>query len=839
MIISVAEWLQRFRRGRQFSQKEFAERLGYSSETVRKFENRGSRPSSGFSTSLAANLGLTRERSDELIVFLRGAPVDEPQRVPEWIAELAEPARASRAPTNLPDPLTRLVGRAEALAQLSALLASPEVRLLTLVGPAGVGKTRLGLAVAEHMRDVVQDGVYLIELATVREADDIERAIADGLRLRDVAGRTSVESLTDYLRGKRMLLVLDNFEQFANERQVERQGIAGQVVAGLLRSARQLKILATSRVRLHVTGERLYQVQPFRVPQALSRDAYEAIAQEPAIQLFVDRVRDATPEFTLDTRNVDAVLEICRQVDGIPLAIELAAARCDQLEVAGVAKHLVQQGRLNVLVDGPVDMEARHRTLRGAIEWSFSLLDPRSQDLFARLGVFVGGFTLSAATAVLGSETARSPASERTVKARLSALVDASLMRQSRPNTSRYTTLETLREFAVERLNTSNQWTAAADAHAAFYVGLAEQIEPELVGADQAHSLDICEAEHANIRAALSWLLDHEQIEDAARLAGALWRFWWTRGYLTDGRAWCDVVLRERTALSPLNCARILTADGILARSQRALERADALLTEALAIWRQLERWDGGTLALSNLGSIAESLMQYDLARERFGQCLEYYRLTGDARGQAHALNNLAVVAIDEGRFQDGSTLGRQSLALFERGATDERGKALAQRNLGWIATALTEYATAREWLDSSLALYRRLADREGVASVMNNLALISYLQSDYARASELAIEALRMFYELADFAGMAESIEILSACAGRLGNGSAAARGFGVADVLRKSVRTPHFPSQRETYRSMIAAARQDVDQVVWSAAWADGTARPDDTIAEMLGHA
>ena len=843
MIVSVAEWLQQFRHAHQLTQQELGQRLGYSSESVRKFENRGSRPSAGFSTSLATYLGLTGERAAELVAFLRRAPADQPQRVAHWIAELADPARPTRGPTNLPSPLTRLIGRSEEVAQQSAVLASPEVRLLTFVGPAGVGKTRLALAVAETMRDVAPDGVYLVELAPVRDAHDIERAIADGLRLRDVAGRTSVQTLKDYLRDKHLLLVLDNLEQFASALDASLQGIVQRVVAGLLRNARNVKVLATSRVRLRVAGEHLYTVRPFRVPTTVSGHDVKAIAQEPAVQLFVDRVRDTTPEFALDASSADAVLHMCRQLDGIPLAIELAAARCDRLDPSGVAELLTQRSRLDVLVDGPLDQEARHRTLRAAIEWSLGLLDSGSQDLFARLGIFVGGFTLPAATAVFRGEAAPPPAAERDVRNRLRDLVEASLLRVRRTATPRYTMLETLREFAVERLKAGDQWDTAARAHAWFYVGLAEGIEPELVGGDQARWLDVCEAEHENIRAALGWLLARDELEAAGRLASALWRFWWTRGYLTDGRAWCDVILRNPDVLSPLTRARVLTADGILARSQRALEHAETLLTAALAIWQELERRDGGALALINLGIVAENLQQYDVARGRYGECLDYYRRGQDERGEAHALNNLSVVAIDEGRFQEASTLARQSLAIFDRLVVDERGKALVQRNLGWIATALADYGTAREWLDSSLAICQRLGDREGEANALNNLALISYLDADgsagYQRGFAVALEALRLFYELSDFAGMAESIEILSGCAGRLGNGRGAARGFGAAEVLRKSVRTPHFPSQRETYRSMIAAARQAVDQALWSAAWAEGTARPDEAIAEMLGHA
>jgi predicted ATPase/transcriptional regulator with XRE-family HTH domain len=841
-MISFGEWLHRFRDMRGLSQAGLGEVLRYSTESVRKYESRGNRPSAGFATSLADYVGLNGPRAKEFLVFVRGARADKLQHVSEWIADQVEPSQTKPAATNLPVPLTRLVGRDDEVEQQFAVFARPEVRLLTCMGSAGTGKTRLALAIAERMRTVAWDGVYLVELAPVLHPQDIERAIADSLRLRDIAGRTTLETLTDYLRPKHALLVLDNLEHLAVALEESRRGVAQRLIGGLLEHAPFLRVLATSRVRLHVAGERLYRLQPLRLPDTARQLDLKTLVRNPAVELFVDRVRDADPSFTLDASNAEAIVGICRSVDGIPLALELAAARCDTLDPHTLNGILGEQNRLATLNDGPLDQDERHRTLRTAIGWSFSLLDAPGQRLFASLGVFVGGSTASAANAVLRGVRNASPSNERETAGLLSSLVDASLLRLTREPGSRYTMLETLREFALEQLGASDERDAAAREHAFFYVEFAERIEPELVGRDQARWMATCEVEHENVRAALRWLLDHDELQAAARLASALWRFWWTRGHLTDGRAWLDIILRSSSTLTPRQRARVLTGDGILARTQRSFERASQLLSEALGIWKHLNNVDGTALALVNLGIVAEQMLEYDLARARYTECLDYYRQSQDERGEAHVLNNLSVVAIDEGHFDEAAEFGLQSLEIFQRLRVDDRGLALVLRNLGWIATAQRNFQAGREWLESSLAIHRRLGDQEGIGQALNNLAWLTYTaatgdDAEYRLAYAIAGDALGQLYELADYAGMAESIEFLSGCAGKLGEPRAAARGFGAAEALRASVGIAHFPSMLGTYRTMVAEARQQLDQASWSEAWSEGASRPDDFIAEILG--
>jgi predicted ATPase len=683
--------------------------------------------------------------------------------------------------------------------------------------------------------------VCLVELASVQRPQLVARAIADSLRLKEAAERDVLDALIDFLGAKRVLLVLDNLEHLTHPADPALRGLAQPVIGSLLRRCPNLKVLATSRVRLRADGERTHEVKPFDVPAPAAAYDLDALKRNAAVALFVERTRDSRSDFELDATNAEPIVQICRAVDGIPLAIELAAAKSDLLTPEAVASVLRERSLLDELVEGPLDRPPRHHTLRATIDWSYGLLDPRRQRFLANLGIFTGGCTAAAAAAISPAESQPTPEDRRDVPALLGSLVDANLVRVvATPDGPRYTLLETIREYAQDQLRTAGTDDTVANRHAHYYVDLAERLEPELVGHDSAIWLTACELDHANIRAALEWLIGHAAAEPAARLAAALWRFWSTHGHLTEGRAWLEAVLAHGEQLPPPLRVRVLNGAGVLARAQRALERATAVLTEALALARHIGDDKSAALALVNLGIVAENLMEYELARDRYLDARALYQQLGDARGEAHVLDNLAVVAIDEGRFPEASDLALESLAIFDRTGVDQRGKALVQRNLGWIALAQRNFVEAHRWLDASLALSRELGDAEGEGNVLNNLAFLTYAEADgepdYRRAARYASDGLRALHELADHTGVAESLEILAACAARLDAPESAARAFGAAEALRAAVQTFHFPSYRALYRAMVADARRQMERHQWDLLWAEGRAQPDAVVAEAL---
>lgn len=841
MITSFQDWLNEVRKSRRLSLKEFGTALGYSNEAVRKYERRGHRPSLPFVAALAEFLGLSEQDSHDLQVFACSERADVPRYFPDWLVALASAATAPRGPTNLPRPLTRLVGRDEDVGRLVRLLADREGRLVCVTGPAGIGKTRLAVAAAHRMRELCEDGVFFVELSSVRQPHELGPAIASVLRVREAAGRSLDDTLYDYLRGKHMLLVLDNLEQVVDTSDGSSSGIAQQFIGGLVRSSAHLKVLATSRVKLRIRGEHLHMVNPLRLPSPAQTRQLDALAETPAVALFLDRTRELLPDFQLDGASAQAIAEICRFLEGIPLAIELAAARMDSFEPSEIRVQLRERTRLAVLTDGALDQRARHVTLQAAIDWSFDLLDARRAMLFSLLGVFVGGFLEEAAAELIVAQDIQDARGQE-VRKMLKSLADASLLRAGRGTNPRYTMLETIREYAVNKLNARGEPAVqhAKSRHAHYFVQLAQMAEPELVGSDQVHWLQRLELEHDNVRAALRWLLEHGQAELAARIAGALWRFWWTHGHLTEGRQWLDAVLVAEFDLDSRTRAQALAGNGVLARSQRDFTRATDLLEQALTIWRTLGDNGGAALALANLGIVAENLRDYAAARACYTESLALRREQGDRRSEAHMLNNLAVVAMDEGDFDTAEQLDLASLRILDELQVDAWGRALVQRNLGWIALAKHQLQSARQWLESSLELSQSVEDPEGRGNTLNNLALLEFEEAvdtgGYHRAASIATQGLRLLHDIGERGMLTESLEILGACLGRLGEMDIAARCFGAAEAVRAAIHMFRSPSYERMHRDMVAVARRGVDQERWQLAWDAGRAQPDAVIADAL---
>src|ERR687894_2385677 len=432
-------------------------------------------------------------------------------------------------PNNLPMQPTPLVGREREVEDVRERLLAPEVRLLTLTGPGGTGKTRLALQAAADLLDEFEDGVFFVALATLTDPTLVASTVAQVLDVRESGDQPLIEGVKDYLKDKRLLLVLDNFEQV----------LEAAPLAGELLSAPRLKVLATSRIPLGVYGEHEYAVPPLAVPDPKRLPGLEALSQYEAVRLFIERARAAKADFAVTSENAPAVAEICARLDGLPLAIELAAARVKLLPPGAMLGRLGR--RLKLLTGGARDLPERQRTLRGAIEWSHTLLEEGEKTLFARLAVFSGGRTLEAIEAICDTE------GDLPIEAfeGVSSLVDKSLLRQEEgPNGEpRFVMLETVHEFAREKLGQSAETQEIKRVHAEYFLTLIEVAHPELKGPDQLEWLERLEAEHDNMRAALSWASERKEVEVALRLGGSLWWFWWMRGYYSEGRRWLQEAL--------------------------------------------------------------------------------------------------------------------------------------------------------------------------------------------------------------------------------------------------------------------------------------------------------
>ncbi|HMA34200.1 MAG TPA: tetratricopeptide repeat protein, partial [Chloroflexia bacterium] len=685
-------------------------------------------------------------------------------------------------PTNLPAPATPLIGREQELAAATALVQRADVRLVTLTGPGGIGKTRLSLQIAATLRDEYADGTWLVELAGIRDPALVGSSIAQALGVREVAGESLPTTLQAYLRSRTLLLVLDNFEHVLD---------AAPLVADLLAAAPGLQVLTSSREGLDLYGEHEFAVPPLALPDPGRLPGVEQLTQYAAVRLFVDRVVARDAGFAVTPATTAVVAEICLRLDGLPLAIELAATRCSQLGVEGLRAQL--SARLGVLVGGPRNHTARQQSLRGAIAWSYDLLAPTDQQVFRQLGVFVGAWTLAAATAVVALPSEPDPAPAG--RAALGRLVDKSLLRQGTApdGESSYQMLETIHEYAREQLATRGELDTVRQQHAAYYLALAEQAEPELTGPQQRAWLNRLEDAHGNFRAALAWALEQGQAELALRLGGALRRLWDKHGHLSEGRRWLVAALALDRQAAPAARAKALNGAGSLARMQGDYPAARAFHEECLQVRRALGDRPGVAASLHNLGLLAQEQGDYPTAQRLLEESLADWRALGDSWGIASPLAVLGSIAAALGDYPRARGLLEESLALF-RALDDQSNIADRLNSLGWVALYQGDGPAARRWYGESLALVQELGDKIATAHCLEGLSLVAVLQGDPTRAAWLA----------------------------------------GAAGALRQAIDSQMPLVDRPHYEQGLARARASVDADAWASAWAAGAALAlDDVLA------
>jgi predicted ATPase/DNA-binding CsgD family transcriptional regulator len=705
------------------------------------------------------------------------------------------------------------VGREREMEEVKRKLAI--TRLLTLTGVGGSGKTRLALEVARDLIEAYPHGVWLVELAPLSEAALVPKAVAEALEVTERPVEPLAETLAEVFRDRQLLLILDNCEHLLEA--------TARLADVLLDSCPRLRIMATSREALGIEGEVRWLVPALSVPEPQGKPSPEELEGYESVRLFVERAKARDPSFFLSPKNALAVTEICRRLEGIPLAIELAAARVGTLSLEQISQRL--KDSLKLLTGGSKTQMPKQRTLRGALDWSYELLSEEEKKLFARLSVFVGGWTLEASEAA----GAGGGVEEEDILDVHSGLVDKSLVvvRGCQESGVRYSMLESTRQYAREKLEEGGEGEEVRRRHAGFFLDLAEEAEPRLRGPEDTEWLERLEVEHDNLRAALSWALEQEGADELGlRLAGALWLFWEARGYYGEGHSWLEQVLAKGGQASAAARAKALEGVGWLVFRSGGMDEGVIAAREGLEL--SDEAGLGGAVRakfLNILSWVALLRGDNERAKELFEECLKLSRDASDELGIADALLGLAN-ALHSPDYR------KREKELFEEGIVLCRKlgyvRTLASHlfSLGFTLLLEGDYERGAALNEEAATLLRERGYKGGLEFVLDNLGWAALLQGDHERAKNYYEENLALCKELGDKTGVAGSLEGLACVAGTEGEAERAAKLFGVADVLCEAVGYQHMPEEdawREPYR---AAARSLLGEVAWEEALAQGHA-------------
>ena len=768
--VTFGEWLKRQRSSRGLTQEQLAHQIGCATITLRKFESEERRPSVAIVKQLSKVFEIPQDKQTSFIKFARGdwtkAPIQKPDETPWQVSESPR--------TNLPAAVTSLIGREEQLARIHDYLLQAEIRLVTLVGPPGVGKTRLSIEAARQCLSDFADGAFFVGLAPLNDPNLIASTVRQALGYVETQHPSPEQQLIQSIGKKQLLIVLDNCEHLVKD--------AAKFASGLLSACSNLKIIATSRESLQILGEWLYTVPPLELPQENFPLKLDSSSQYPALTLFVDRARAVRKDFTLTPENIKIISSICAKLDGLPLAIELIAAQIRMYSPQSLLQKL--NDRFVLSAQGARTVPSRQMSLSHAISWSFDSLTLDEQRLFVYLSVFSGGFTLSVAEIIFSERF-----TETTVSGLVASLLDKSLLQSSAASNGelRFNMLVTIHHFAWGRLAEIAEFSEVRNWHLAYFVHLAEQGENGVHGPDQLNWMERLDGEYSNLRAALSWAVESQNADDGSRLSSGLTLFWFIRGYLREATDWYERILALEKKASAKWEAKVLFGLGnlLIRKESGDTDRRTKIFERSLSLYKELNDNSGIAFVLNALGIVA--LQQQDLlkARQLLNESLALRRQIGDPWQIAHTLQNFAPIAFQEKDYISAKRLSEETIALFEQ-AGDQRGVARTLSDLAEFERVDGNLIRAVELLKQSLSQLILFKDKLSIASAFDDLAELSCLQGNTIRAVRL----------------------------------------YSAAEYLRENIGLHLQPGDPDNHEQDIRMVRNNLNEMEFTKAWAEGRA-------------